>query len=87
MCFFKKIIRTEIIGTMSGISEEDKLNNLAVGHMMGGFHGVMHARLLNESEGEKTTFLVIYSDNTSSTITVNNNSLAYKKYIAYLNND
>lgn len=49
MCFFKKIIRTEIINTMPGISEEDKLNNLVVGHMMGGFHGVMHARLLNES--------------------------------------
>ncbi len=87
MCFFKKIIRTEIIDTMPGISEEDKLNNLVVGHMMNGFNGVMHANLLNESEGEKTTFLVIYSDNTSSTITVNNNSLAYKKYITYLNND
>ena len=70
MCLFKlkKILKVEIIAQSEGIDENDQLTNLAAGHMMGGFDGMVHASLLNESEGPTTTFLITYDNGTSETI-------------------
>lgn len=80
----KKIVRVEIVSIEEGISESDQLMNYAVGHMMGGFDGMVHASLLNESEGAKTTFKIVYDDGSVKYRKVNNGSSEYNKYIQYL---
>lgn len=80
----KKIIKVEIIESSEGISEDDAMMNYAVGHMMGGFNGMVHASILNESEGPTTTFLIFYNDGSSEIKTVLNSSLEYKNYIKYI---
>ena len=77
----KKIVRVEIIGYTEGISEDDQLSNYAAGHMMGGFNGMVHASLLNDSEGPSTTFRIIYDNNTIEVKTVLNGSLEYRNLI------
>lgn len=86
MCLFKfkKIVKVEIVEQSEGISEDDQLTNLAVGHMMGGFDGMVHASLLNESEGPTTTFLITYDNGTTEIKTVLDNNLEYRKYIKYI---
>lgn len=86
MCLFKlkKILKVEIIAQSEGISESDQLTNLAAGHMMGGFNGMVHASLLNESEGPTTTFLIIYDNGTTEIKTVLDNSLDYRKYMKFI---
>ena len=86
MCLFKfkKIVKVEIIGQSEGISENDQLTNLAAGHMMGGFDGMVHASLLNESEGPTTTFLITYNNGTSEIKTVLDSSFEYRKYINFI---
>ena len=86
MCLFKtkKIVKVEIVGRSKGISEDDQLTNLAAGHMMGGFDGMVHASLLNESEGPTTTFLITYDNGTTEIKTVLDSSLDYKKYIKFI---
>lgn len=86
MWFFKtkKIVSVEIIAQSEGISESDQLTNLAAGHMMGGFDGMVHASLLNESEGPKTTFIITYDNGTTEIKTVLDNSLEFRKYVKFL---
>ncbi len=84
MGFFKKIIKVEIIGQTEGISEDDTLMNYAAGHMMGGFDGMVHADLLNESEGPTTTFKIFYDNGTTEVKTVLNSSFQYRNYLKYL---
>lgn len=84
MGLFKKIIKVEIIGQTEGISEDDALMNYAVGHMMGGFDGMVHADILNESEGPTTTFKIIYDNGTIDIKTVANSSFQYRNYLKYL---
>ena len=86
MCLFriKKIIKVDIIAQTEGISESDQLTNLAAGHMMGGFDGMVHASLLNESEGPTTTFLITYDNGTTEIKTVLDSSLEYRKYIKFI---
>lgn len=81
----KQIARTEIVDHIEGISENDKLTNLAAGHMMGGFDGMVHANMLNSYEIAKTVFLVIYTDGTKELVEVEDGSSAYRKYASYLN--
>ncbi len=80
----KKIIKVEIIGYTEGISDDDALMNYAVGHMMGGFDGMVHADILNESEGPTTTFKITYDNNTTDIKTVANSSFEYKNYLRFL---
>lgn len=86
MCLFKtkKIVKVEIVGQSEGISESDQLTNLAAGHMMGGFDGMVHASLLNESEGPATTFLITYDNGTNEIKTVLDSSLEYRKFIKFI---
>lgn len=86
MWFFKtnKIVNVEIIAQSEGISEDDQLTNLAAGHMMGGFDGMVHASLLNESEGPTTTFLITYDNETTEIKTVLDSSLEYRKYVKFI---
>lgn len=84
MGLFKKIIKVEIIGQSEGISEDEVLMNYAVGHMMGGFDGMVHADLLNESEGPTTTFKITYDNGTTQVKTVLNSSFEYRNYLKYL---
>lgn len=81
----KKIARTEIVEHIDGISEDDKMTNMAVGHMMGGFDGMVHADLLNSYESAKTVFRVYYTDGTSQLVETEDGSSAYRKYASYLN--
>ena len=80
----KKIVSVEIIGYTEGISEDDALSNYAAGHMMGGFDGMVHASLLNESEAPTTTFLIHYDNGTSETKTVKDGSSQYNYYIRFV---
>ncbi len=80
----KKIIKVEIIEQTTGLSEDDKLTNYAAGHMMGGFDGMVHAYLLNESESSKTTFYISYEDGSTEIRCVNDNSFEYNKYIKFI---
>lgn len=81
MGFFKKIIKVEIIGQTEGVSEDDELSNFATGHMMGGFDGMVHASLLNYSEGPTTTFRITYDNNTTEVRTILDDSLEYRNLI------
>ena len=81
----KQIIKVEIIGYSEGISEDDQLSNYAAGHMMGGFNGMVHASLLNDSEGPTTTFRIVYDNNTVEIKTVLNSSLEYRSLISRVN--
>ena len=83
----KQIARTEIVDHIEGISENDKLTNLAAGHMMGGFHGMMHASSLNSYESAKTIFLVVYTDGSSEYVETEDGSSAYRKYLNYLDRE
>ena len=67
-----------------GISDDDQLTNLAAGHMMGGFDGMVYVSLLNESEGPTTTFLITYYNGTTEIKTVLDSSLEYRKYIKFI---
>ena len=80
----KQIARTEIVEQIAGLNEDDKLTNLAAGHMMGGFHGMMHASSLNSYESAKTIFLVVYTDGSCEYVETEDGSSAYRKYIKYL---
>ena len=86
MWFFKKkkMVRVELIGYNDGISEGDALTNLATGHMMGGFDGMVHAQMLNDSQGPTATFEVFYDNNTSKIITVDIDSIEYRFYMNYI---
>lgn len=80
----KKILSVKIISKDEGISEEDADMNYAVGHMMGGFNGVMHAQLLNENEASTTTFKITYNDRSVNYVEVKNGSALYNKYMRYI---
>ena len=87
-CLFgssKKIAKTEIADYIDGISEDEKMINLASGHMMGGFDGMVFADRLNSYESAKTVFLVIYTDGSRELVETENGSSAYRKYALYLN--
>ena len=85
MGFFKKIIKVEVIGQTEGISEDEQLSNYAAGHMMCGFNGMVHASLLNDSEGPTTTFRIFYDNNTVEIKSVLNSSLEYRNLITRVN--
>lgn len=78
----KNIISVQIVEHKDGINEDDKLMNYAVGHMMGGFDGIMQAHLLNEFEGAKTTFYVTYDDGSSEHITLDEYDANYDYLIS-----
>lgn len=80
----KKIVKVEIFEYTEGISESDALMNYAVGHMMGGFDGMVHASILNESEGPTTTFLITYNNGTTEIKTVLDSSLEYRNLIKFI---
>ena len=83
MGFFtrKKIVKVEIIGYTEGISEDDALMNYAAGHMMGGFDGMVHASLLNDSEAPTTTFQITYDNGTTKIVTVKDGTSNYYYYM------
>ena len=80
----KKIIKVEIISFNDEITEDEALLNYAVGHMMGGFEGMVQASILNDSYQPNTTFLITYNDGTCETKTVVNNSFEFDSLIKYL---
>ena len=86
MCFFKKkkMVRVELIGYNEGISEDDALTNLATGHMMGGFDGMVHAQMLNDGQGPTATFQVFYDNGTCETVTVEVDSSNYNYYLNFI---
>ena len=85
MGLFRKIVRTTIIGREKGITQEEKSINYAVGHMMGGFDGVVRADILNDSYPDKVTFKIFYDDGSSGVDKVEVGSLSYRTYMKYLN--
>ncbi len=87
MCFLfqnKKIVSVEILNQTDGIDEDEQLLNYAVGHMISGFDGMVHASVLNDELSDTTTFKIEYSNGSTEIKVVNNNSLAYSKYIKFL---
>lgn len=87
MCFFKKkrkIVDAIIISYNEGISDGDALTNLASGHMMSGFDGMVHASLLNESQGPTVTFQLCYDDGSIKNVTVDYGGIEYRFYINYV---
>ena len=86
MWFFKKksIVKTVLVGISKGISEDDALTNLAAGHMMGGFDGMVHAQLLNDSQRPTATFQVFYNNGTCEVVTVDIGSSQYNYYINFI---
>lgn len=83
MCLFKfkKIVKVEIVGQSEGISEDDQLTNLAAGHMIGGFEGMVHASILNDSEAPTTTFQIIYDNGTTKIVTIKDGTSNYYYYM------
>lgn len=77
----KTIAKVEIDEVIDGLDEDDKLTNLAVGDMMGGFDGMVYADMINEEDSAKTIFKVTYTDGSVEYITTNNGSSAYYKYM------
>ena len=87
MCFHlknKKIDHVKIIAETEGISDDEKMLNYTVGHMMGGFDGMVHADILNDELSATTTFKIFYTNGDQEVKVVRNSSLAYAKYIKYL---
>ena len=83
MCLFKfkKIVKVEIVGQSEGISEDDQLTNLAAGHMIGGFEGMVHASILNDSEAPTTTFQITYDNGTTKIVTIKDGISNYYYYM------
>lgn len=83
MCLFKfkKIVKVEIVGQSEGISEDDQLTNLAAGHMIGGFEGMVHASILNDSEAPTTTFQITYDNGTTKIVTIKDGTSNYYYYM------
>lgn len=86
MWFFKKksIVKTILIGYTNGISDDDALTNLAAGHMMGGFDGMVHAQMLNDSQRPTATFQVFYNNGNCETVTVEVGSSNYNYYLNFI---
>ena len=78
MCLFKmKIVRVELIEQIDGfthyMSEDDKLTNLALGHMTGGFDGMVAADVYNMCNEKKVVpakrrYRLTYSDGSVKTV-------------------
>ena len=83
MCLFKfkKIVKVGIVGQSEGISEDDQLTNLAAGHMIGGFEGMVHASILNDSEAPTTTFQITYDNGTTKIVTIKDGTSNYYYYM------
>lgn len=80
----KKIVETEILEEIDGLSDNEQLDNLFLGNYFGGPLGMVLADDYNNSNDSQTTFRVYYSDKTYKEITVNNHSKEYKYYIKFL---
>lgn len=76
-----------VVGQTDGIGEDDRITNYAVGHMMGGFDGMLHADLLNESRSAETVFRVFYCDGTFEDVRTRMGSSAWEYYAALLSGD
>lgn len=81
--FEKPILKTEIIEETEGLDEDEKLTNLAVGDMMGGFEGMVYADMYNSDYSATTTFLITYKDGSTAVKEVKNGTSLYRKYIRY----
>lgn len=82
--FHKKIVSVTLINQTNGISEDDKLENLAAGHILDGFMGMVAASILNDDQEGTSTFLIKYSNGDTKITTTKNGSPEYKKYINFL---
>lgn len=83
MCFFKfkKIVSVVIIEEIDGLDEDEQLENLVVGDMIGGFDGMVCAEIYNQDHSAQTVFLVTYDDGSQERILTDNGSRAYRRYI------
>lgn len=77
----KKIIKVEIASRKAGFSEEDQLSHLVIGHMEGGFDGMVTASVYNDYHSAETTFKVYYDNKTYKFITAKDGSTTYNYYI------
>lgn len=91
MCLLKllfssnKILKTKIINEYDALTEADKTTNLAVGHAIGGFEGMVAADIHNKANSTITVFEVIYTDKTKKIIETVKGSSSYYKYFKYTN--
>ena len=84
----KKIVRVELVEQLDGyaqvLSEDDKLTNLALGHMTGGFDGMVAADVYNSSYKKqipaKRRYRLTYSDGSRTTVTLVVGTSLERKY-------
>lgn len=84
----KKIVRVELIEQLDGytqvLNEDEKLTNLAVGHMMGGFDGMVAADVYNSNYRKqipaKRRYRLTYSDGSRTTVLLNVGTNLERKY-------
>lgn len=90
MAFWKNFFKTKLIENVeivfhkNGLSEDDKLDNLIVGDLSGGFDGMVLADMYNDENSAETTFKITYDDGSFEFITTQDGSKKYNYYINFV---
>ena len=80
----KKIIKVEFVEHIDGLDEDEKLANLVVGDMEGGFEGAVVADVYNQYHSAKTVFRVYYEEGTIALEEVEDYSSRYNFLVKLL---
>ena len=90
MGFWKNLFKTklienvEIVSHKDGLDEDDKLDNLIVGDLSGGFDGMVIADMYNDENSAETTFKITYDDGSIDFVTTQDGDKKYNYYINFV---
>jgi len=80
----KTIFKVEIVDHKDGLDADDRLDNLIVGDMIGGFDGMVMSEIYNDDHSAETTFKVYYNNGSTELITTQDGDSDFNYYINFV---